>query len=85
MFAEETGEIEQIIGVVRCRCEVAGRGRYDANALEEEVWHWSVTARAASRRATSGEARLALRGATGELVLVLGELYRAGCSDGLSS
>lgn len=95
VFAEEAGEIEQIVGVARCCGEVAGRGWDDADALKEEVY-WlesAVTrrtiartiARATTRRATSGEARLALGRAACELVLVLGELYRAGCSDGLSS
>jgi len=92
VFAEEAGEVQQIVGVVRCRCEVAGRGWHDADALEEEVRglnsaaaRRTITTRTTARRAVSGEARPALEGATGELVLVLGELYRAGCSDGLVS
>ena len=101
VFAEEAREVEQIVGIARCRGEIAGRCWDNADALEKEV-HWlgSATARrrATTRRRTTtgtttswrtasgdGEARLALRGAACELVLILGELYRASCSDGLLS
>ena len=80
MLAEEVGEVEQIVGIARGRGELTGRGWHNADALKKEIWRGSVTA----RRAASGEARLALRGIAGELVLVLGELYRTGRSDGLS-
>jgi hypothetical protein len=88
VFSEEAREVEQIIGVARCSCEVTRRCWHNADALKKEVaWLESATARrtiarTTARRATSGEAR---RGAAGELILVLGELYRTGSSDGLSS